>query len=112
MGNINDRETRKHQEVGLEKALVYERRVAVAPQPFGARVQRHKCHDVASALRERGVQDSALLHVRLRATAQQARQGRRGVAACIGTAGREIVPRDADHVHLHPQGDERENQVR
>lgn len=63
-------------------------------------------------MREKRLYDSALLHLRLRAEAQQARQGRKRVATRLGTARREIFPGHADHVHLHTQGDEGENQVR
>lgn len=72
MSDINDRENRKHPR-RLEKAVVYRGQLAVAPQSLRTRVQRHECADVADSLRERGVRDSALLHFRLRATAQQAR---------------------------------------
>lgn len=69
MSDINDRENRGHPQ-GLEKALVYGGCVAVAPQPSRARVQRDECFYAAFALRERRVQDSPFLHVRLCSEAQ------------------------------------------
>lgn len=111
MGNINDRKDREHPQ-GLAQALVYRRGVAVAAQPARPRIQRHERADVAVALRETGVHDTPFLHVRLRAAAQYPRQGRAGAAPRVDTARREVVPRDADHVYLHTQGDEGKDQIR
>lgn len=69
MSDINDRENRGHSK-GLEKALVYRGCVAVASQPSRARVQRDECFYAAFALRERRVQDSPFLHLRLCSEAQ------------------------------------------
>ena len=66
---------------------------------------------VDAALRERGVQDTPLLYLRLRAADEQAGQGRTGTAEGLRAARREILPGDAYHFHLHTQGDEGENQV-
>lgn len=52
------------------KALVYGGYATVAPQPSRARVQRDECFYAAFALRERRVQDSPFLHVRLCSEAQ------------------------------------------
>ena len=69
MSDINDRENRGHSK-GLEKALVYGGYATVAPQPSRARVQRDECFYAAFGLRERRVQDSPFLHVRLCSEAQ------------------------------------------
>ena len=42
---------------------------------------------------------------------EQTGQERRGTAEGIGTERREIVSRHADHIYLHPQGDQGEDQV-
>ena len=47
----------------------------------------------------------------LRAETEQTGQERRGTAEGIGTERREIVSRHADHIYLHPQGDQGEDQV-